>query len=141
MASPGSLLQIVTKHGMEDCLRRWLRCLQQHQGLITGIRKNRTQCGDEVAQEQVEIAFLFIQRKPGRRQRGWLLPTSSSQVRKPGAYQGGFAITGRCTDQGQRVVNAAAELREQPGTVDQTPGDRRLVQLGLEKDFIPVSHI
>jgi len=61
-------------------------------------------------------------------------------VLKPGAYQGGFAITSRCTDQGKRVVDTATELLEQSRTVDQTPGDRWLVQFGLEKDFIPVRH-
>ena len=140
MASPGSFFEVVTKHGMEDCLGGGCARLKQHQGLIAGIRKNRTQCGDEVAQEEVEIAFLFIQRKPGRRQGSCILTPTSSHVLKPGAYQGGFAITGRCTDQGQRVVDTAAELLEQPRTVDQTPGDRRLGQLGLQKDFIPVRH-
>ena len=59
---------------------------------------------------------------------------------EPGAYQGRFTITSRCADQGKRVLGTPTELLEQPGTVDQTPGDRRPVQLGLQKDFIPLRH-
>jgi hypothetical protein len=59
---------------------------------------------------------------------------------EPGAYQGGFTITSRCTDQGKRVFDADTELLEQPGTVNQTPGDRRPVQLGLQKEFYLLRH-
>ena len=44
---------------------------------------------------------------------------TGSHMLKPGAYQGGFTETSRCTDQGKLVVNTVVEPLHQPRTFDQ----------------------
>ena len=61
----GKLFELITERGVEDCQGWLLPRLEQSQGFLTGFVENRAQGGDEIAQKEVEVAVVFIQRKPG----------------------------------------------------------------------------
>ena len=61
----GKLFDLINQRGVEDCQRRLPLRLEQSQGFRTGFVEDRAQGGDEIAQKEVEVAVVFIQRKPG----------------------------------------------------------------------------
>ena len=112
----GKIIELIAECGMED--GPWGRALGTHQGegLLTGIRKNRAQCSDEITQKEAEVAVIFIQRKPGGRQ--------GSHALQPVADQCAFSKTCRSADQGKGVIQALAESSTRRGRMTRSCGRR-----------------
>ena len=120
----GQAVEVVDEGGDQRIERRQDRGPQQGERVGAGVGEERADSGDEVTQEDADVAVALVEGEPG---------AGIGTMIEPVAEQGGFAEAGRRADKRHRSVEVAVEDLAHPRPVDEITGRARTIQLGPQQ--------